>query len=634
MFLSTDMSDSYIGRMEKVIREQCRKNLVMLDKLWTEMGLSETQINERVKTVGDRVSAITTDMVECDRGNRGKMVSRCEEQKEQIRQKLQILGVQEEMEDGLSNLTLSEQNKQLSIRLQELEQREEEMMDKYRWSKEEEGKLTLKLDIPALDLDCVPSSENVTKIEEHIAELHRVEEEREQSIFTMKEEIMKLSDALDMDLNTTSLTTLLVMNDQQLDFLRQRDLDLVKCRLKDLRAQAVNRQTEMKEMMEQIEVLYEKMDVSQDDQCPLITGHVSAIEELIKTENMELVEEELRKLKKLRLTNIGKIVERSEAMLVVLWNDCMVGDKARKVFLDAACEDPEEEVQRIDRTIKEMQIYNEKNQEVLKVLKKFLNRCELAKELQLRLLDPNRLFKSRGNAMAKEEADRRTVNTLPALKKELLEFARTREDLIVFDTCMSSLVEEKVQLLERIYQSSLSTTVPSKTTSNQHGRGAAFKTNRSVQSPRFGRRQGRQGASSELRRVSNHSSNRISKSTAQSSRRKTGSIRIGVEETPRARPGQSATRARFHLQFPEPKILVQDASTVDEHVFQENIPYNSTRLTMTIPLAIVPESSFQEGTLGLNVDRLKTDQEDEISISNQLQNNLLEMKSSVQTKES
>ena len=51
MFLSTDMSDSYIGRMEKVIREQCRKNLVMLDKLWTEMGLSETQINERVKTV-------------------------------------------------------------------------------------------------------------------------------------------------------------------------------------------------------------------------------------------------------------------------------------------------------------------------------------------------------------------------------------------------------------------------------------------------------------------------------------------------------------------------------------------------------------------------------------------------------
>ena len=45
----TDMSHSYVGRMEKVIREQGNENLVVLDKLWTEMGLSETEINERVK---------------------------------------------------------------------------------------------------------------------------------------------------------------------------------------------------------------------------------------------------------------------------------------------------------------------------------------------------------------------------------------------------------------------------------------------------------------------------------------------------------------------------------------------------------------------------------------------------------
>ena len=102
-----------MGTMEKVIREQCSENLAVLDKLWTEMGLSETEINERVKTVGNQVSRITMNMVECDTRNREKMVSRCAHQKEQIRHKVKMLGIQEEMVNVSSNLTLSEQNKQL-----------------------------------------------------------------------------------------------------------------------------------------------------------------------------------------------------------------------------------------------------------------------------------------------------------------------------------------------------------------------------------------------------------------------------------------------------------------------------------------------------------------------------------------
>ena len=396
--------------------------------------------------------------------------------------------------------------------------------------------------------------------------------------------------------------------------------------LEDLKAQVVDRQTEMREMLKQIAVLYEKLDVSPDDQCPLSTGRVCGIEELIKMENMEQVKEELCKLKKLMVANLGKIVEKSETELVILWNDCMVGDSSRKDFLDAACEDLEEEVHRIDQAIEEMEIYKEKNQEVLKMLKKFLNGCELAKDLRLRLLDPNRLFNSRGNAMVKEEADRRTVHTLPALKEELLEFARTREDLMVFDTCMSSLVEDKAQLFERIYESSLSSTVPSKTISNQHGRGAAFKANRSVQSSRLVRCQGRLVSSPGLRRINSRSTNRINKSKI-SSNRKSSLVRIGNEETPRARPGHSTTRPRFHMNFTEHKILVQDASTVEEHVFQENIPYNSTLLhRLASPLSSVPESSFEQERPKHNVTGLKMDQHNKVSISNEAQKNLSKTK--------
>ena len=96
------------------------------------MGLSNNEIRDRIGTVGKQVSDVTKRMVECDTINRDKMVSRCKDQRQQIVKKIKELGLEMKMEQISSNLPLAEQNKLLQDQLNEIEQRESEMMAKYR----------------------------------------------------------------------------------------------------------------------------------------------------------------------------------------------------------------------------------------------------------------------------------------------------------------------------------------------------------------------------------------------------------------------------------------------------------------------------------------------------------------------
>merc|ERR1719283_705406 len=105
------------------------------------------------------------------------MVSRCKDQRQQIVNKINILGLEVEMEQISSNLPLAEQNKLLQDQLNEIEQRESEMMAKYRALMEEELKLTTMLDVRALNLGNIPSGNNIEMVAENNKKLQRLAEE-------------------------------------------------------------------------------------------------------------------------------------------------------------------------------------------------------------------------------------------------------------------------------------------------------------------------------------------------------------------------------------------------------------------------------------------------------------------------
>ena len=101
--------------LDSIIRASYSSNLKELAKLWDTMGLSEAEVDERIITVKERITDITTEMVECDRENMMKIEKACRILKSDIRvmwRKLRKLGEPEFTPD---DLTLKEQQKHLKL---------------------------------------------------------------------------------------------------------------------------------------------------------------------------------------------------------------------------------------------------------------------------------------------------------------------------------------------------------------------------------------------------------------------------------------------------------------------------------------------------------------------------------------
>ena len=135
------------------------------------------------------------------------------------------------------------------------------------------------------------------------------------------------------------------------------------------------------------------------------------LEELAREDNMEEVKLELGRLLGMKVAMMSEILENARQDLERVWMLRRVGARTRAVFLASSLEDQDEELLRIEEETGSVEEDLSANKELLKKLATFLQRCSLAEDLQLRLQDPERLFKSRGKAMVQEEQDRKTGET-------------------------------------------------------------------------------------------------------------------------------------------------------------------------------------------------------------------------------
>ena len=81
----------------------------------------------------------------------------------------------------------------------------------------------------------LPDAATVNRLERQVEELTRLLEKREEEMFTIKEEVIHLLDVLDLDLNTTSIEEMLIVNQEQFDSLRSKDVEAARQTLNNLR---------------------------------------------------------------------------------------------------------------------------------------------------------------------------------------------------------------------------------------------------------------------------------------------------------------------------------------------------------------------------------------------------------------
>merc|ERR1719318_499583 len=230
-----------------------------------------------MNTVRTKISDITTEMVECDREYKMKIEEACNNYKKDIRvlwRKLKLSGEPEQLPSGL---TLLEQLKALKLQLTRLEEKNQ-IMGQFRSLIDEERALASRLGLEAvyIDEDTIPEKDDMQRVEDNLRKMIRVKEERETHMFTMKEQIVFLLDKLGMDLNATTLSSVLD-GDDEYDSLKLSDLRSVQHTMEELRTTLDQKKDEVMALTTDISSLYSRLNIPATEQCPLSTGQVCGV---------------------------------------------------------------------------------------------------------------------------------------------------------------------------------------------------------------------------------------------------------------------------------------------------------------------------------------------------------------------
>ena len=91
----------------------------------------------------------------------------------------------------------------------------------------------------------LPDTATVKRLEKQVEELTRLSEERKEMMFAIKEEVIHLLEVLDLDLNTTSIEEMLIVNQDQFDALQSKDVESAQQTLNSLREKVEVKKSEV-----------------------------------------------------------------------------------------------------------------------------------------------------------------------------------------------------------------------------------------------------------------------------------------------------------------------------------------------------------------------------------------------------
>jgi len=394
---------------------------IVLDS-WGEMGLSDAQVKERQQTVIKQISDVTKIMVKEEKRHKDKLTKICDDHYDQITELWSELECEGEfgMEQECEGFSLLKKENYLRKQLDLFQKEKDGRLE------EEKGLIKENYDLSSfLGVECVKVAESTLltgrkqiEIENHNEELKRMKEERENRMMNMQEEIFSLVDQLEIDISEESLTDSVLFDIPKR--LRITDLLTVQESLDKLKKQLVDRQKNSELLVKEIVHLYDKLNVPSSQRLPLAMGQVCCMEDLYKSEYLSQLEDELKVMMIEKKKNMKTLVENAKVELNEMWQKCFISEEDRGVFERRCAASTDDTLDQIEDEINKLTIYYDHNYEMLTKYKKLMALWNSVEELETKSRDPNRLFKSRGNALFKEEKERKQVGQkLPKIEHEL-----------------------------------------------------------------------------------------------------------------------------------------------------------------------------------------------------------------------
>lgn len=386
-----------------------------LQLIWDEIGIEESQRDERQNVVLLHLQNLLDEMVKEEKEMRKRLLASVETCGQEVVKLSQELGVSPyEPDEGLSILQVE---KALRLRVEALKKEKTERMDKLHTLQKIEQSLcdilcTTPMYIPT---GSIPTDSQLAALKEHIETLKADQEQRLATLRSTKRGILDLMDLLEQEPNT-SFERDVICEEEDTFSLSMENMHALKRLHEELEAKDQENANSANTLTEEIESIWNRLQFSEAElEKPLpVSGH--------KPSDLKILQANLAKLQELKKSNLKKVIDATREEIFRWWDKCFYSRQQRNDFVAAYNDEYTEELlQEHDQELVKMKDYYEANKTLLESVKRREEMWKQMLEFEKKASDPNR-FNNRGCVLLQEEKMRAKLNKdLPKLEKVLSE---------------------------------------------------------------------------------------------------------------------------------------------------------------------------------------------------------------------
>ncbi|XP_055518554.1 protein regulator of cytokinesis 1b isoform X2 [Leucoraja erinacea] len=385
-----------------------------LRNIWEEIGIPEDQRMQRTEVVKKHIKGLLEMMIAEEENLRQRLkksITMCQKELHAVCQDLGLTACLPE-----ENCTMLQLEKDLRTRLEVLLKEKKERMAKMNCLKEQDDELCDILCTTgySIDVDVVPSIEQLDAFHAHIASLNEEKERRRAEFVETKKKIILCMDELDQ-LPDTSFERDIVCEDEDAFCLSNANILGLITLLQQLEKKRAENEAICSELRSQIINLWDWLKISDEERNAFAVHMVGS-----RAKTLQMLQTQLQHLEVLKLQNMKSVIEAVRQELASYWEKCFFSSEQRQAFAPYYEEEYTEDLLQLHNyELNRLKQHYQAHQQLFEGVWKWEENWQLYLGFEKKASDPNR-FANRGGNLLKEEKQRtKLYKMLPKLEEEL-----------------------------------------------------------------------------------------------------------------------------------------------------------------------------------------------------------------------
>ncbi|XP_063053098.1 protein regulator of cytokinesis 1a isoform X2 [Engraulis encrasicolus] len=390
------------------------KALNHLKDIWEEIGIPEDQRLQRVEAVHMHVKNLLDMMISEEEGLRKRVlasIETCQKDLDVLCKELRLEAFQPE--DGCTMLQLE---KDMRTRLKDMIQEKTQRIKDLTELREQDKDLCdiLCSSLHAIDMDSVPSAQDLDAYRAHLATLREERNRRHAEFVGIKKQIICCMEELEQEPDG-SFERDVVHEDEDAFCLSTDNIAALQLLLSQLESRRAENEALCTSYRTRIQELWDRLQTPAEEREEL-QEHMTAS----RKRNREALLTEVQRLEELKIQNIQNFIQSIREEIVQYWNMCFYSHQQRQAFGPYFSEDFSEELLgQHEAELENLKKHFDGHKELFTGVEQWEQNWTLYQALEKKATDPGR-FNNRGGNLLKEEKQRADLQkSLPKLEKSL-----------------------------------------------------------------------------------------------------------------------------------------------------------------------------------------------------------------------